>query len=156
MAVTAASFRVDFPEFKSAKLYPDSQINFWLSLAGAMLSVPRWANMLDAGTELFIAHNLSLGRRNQAESANGAPPGAQVGPLNNKSVDKASAGYDVSAGVNPDDGHWNLTNYGTRFIWLLRMVGAGPVQVGAAGCGPDGSINGAWPGPWPYNFPNQN
>jgi hypothetical protein len=37
--------------------------------------------------------------------------------------------YDTTAGIVPEAGHWNLTTYGMRFIQLVLMFGAGPIQV---------------------------
>ncbi len=148
MTVTAASFVVDFPEFADATLYPVGQINFWLTAASLLLPVARWTTLLDLGTELYVAHNLVIERKAQAEAANGAPPGVSTGPIANKSVDKASVGYDTTTASVEDAGHWNLTTFGTRFISLARMVGAGPIQVGLPGCLDPLSSSNAWPGPF--------
>lgn len=154
MTVTAAQLRTDFPEFADTTLYPDSGINFWLNIAGNMLNASRFGNLLDVGTELFTAHNIVLERQAQAAALNGAPPGIQQGPISSKGVDKVSISYDTQAAIELEAGHWNLTVYGTRFIKLARMFGAGPVQIGAGcGGGPLDSVN-AWAGPWPWNFPN--
>jgi hypothetical protein len=145
MTVSVAQFRADFPEFGSTDIFPASQVTFWLNLASLLINPNRWGKVLDAGTELFVAHNLAIEARAQAEAAGGGIPGGQVGPMNSKSVDKVSIGYDTSAGIEAGAGHWNLTTYGTRFIRLAKMFGAGPVQIGV-GVVPNG--NGlAWPGP---------
>jgi hypothetical protein len=68
-----------------------------------------------------------------------------TGVINSKSVDKVSIGYDTAGGIEAGAGHWNLTIYGTRLIKLIKMVGAGPVQVGI-GCTPMYSGS-AWSGP---------
>ena len=150
--MTAASFRSNYPEFGSLSAYPASAVTYWLTLAGKLLNAPRWQDLIDVGTELFVAHNLALEAKAQAEAQNGSPPGGQVGPISNKSVDKVSVAYDVAVGVDADSSHWNLTIYGTRFINLAKMMGAGPVQVGI-GCTPFGAGS-AWSGPPWYNFPN--
>ena len=61
-------------------------------------------------------------------------PGIQTGAISKKAVDKVSMGYDAQAGLELDGGHWNLTEYGTRFLNLARMAGMGGVQV-TGGCG---------------------
>lgn len=148
MTITVAQFREDFPEFTDATVYPDSAFTLWYGVAVKMLNADRWGNMLDIGTELYAAHQLALEARAFAEASAGGIPGAQVGPLNSKSVDKVSMGYDTSAGIEADAGHWNLTIYGTRFIRLAKMMGMGPVQIGVG----DGSLDplsalNAWSGP---------
>lgn len=151
MTVTVAQFRQDFPEFASTVDYADAQITFYLNLAIAMLNASRWSTVLDFGTELFIAHNLSLERRAQKDGAVGGIPGATVGALNSKSVDKASAGYDMTSSLELDAGHWNLSTYGKRFIHMARLIGAGPVQVGVpVGCVDPLSSANAWIGPYPF------
>lgn len=147
MAIDAAQFRIDYPEFADTTLYPDSGVNYWLTTAALLLPAARWLTVLDLGTELFTAHNLVLERKAQAEAVNGIPPGVTTGPVSSKSVDKVSVSYDTGSAVVLDAGHWNNTVYGTRFIQLARMFGAGPVQVGVTpGCEPP--FNGPpWFGP---------
>lgn len=154
MTVTVSSFRQHYTEFASGIVYPTTDIQYYLTLAGTVLNASRWASLLDLGTELYIAHNIALEARARKEAANGAPPGGTVGPINNKSVDKVSVGYDTSAGTVEGAGHWNLTIYGTRFIKLARVAGAGPVQT-SAGCVPALS-GGAWAGPWTSYIPSMN
>lgn len=157
MTVTFAQFITDFPEFNPA--VTQGAFNVWYDIAGLLLNPIRWPNtpsattglsMLDRGAELFVAHNLALEQRAQAEASNGVPPGGTQGPLSAKSVGPVSVSYDTASGIEVDAGHWNLTIYGTRFIRLLRTVCAGPVQVGI-GADPSCGLNGpAWPGPYPY------
>lgn len=145
MTISPQQFRVDYNEFNSSVTYPNSALSFWLDIAYRQLNADRWGTSIDIGAELFVAHHLSIEARAQAESQAGGIPGGQVGPINSKSVDKVSIGYDTGAGIQPDAGHWNLTVYGTRFIRMARMMGAGPLFIGV-GAVPAG--NGlAWPGP---------
>lgn len=157
-SVTVASFRAHFSEFAHPISYTESAILYWLRLAGKMLNVSRWDDLLEIGTELFVAHNLTLERKAEDESKNNAPPGMTTGLVNNTSVDKVSVGYDSASAAELDAGHWNLTIYGTRFVRLARMIGAGPIQVGAAfggiGIGAFTNAADAWPGPWFANEPN--
>lgn len=163
--ITPSTFRRDFTEFASKDDYLDPDITFNLRVAMVLLNQARWGGPAtttnvadltewDLGAELFIAHHLALGRLDKAAAANGAPPGQYTGAVTGKSVDKASVNYDVSVTLDEDAGHWNLTTYGKRFIRLCRMVGAGPVQVGANPCASPLSAQFAWAGPWTANFPN--
>lgn len=129
MSVSASSFRADFPEFASTATYPDSTVNFWLGLAGKLLSVDRWGDLLDYGTQLFVAHNITLAARDQKAASAGAAPGTGTGVTASKTVDKVSVSYDTALGGVEGAGNWNLTTYGTRYIQLARMVGAGGVQL---------------------------
>jgi len=124
-----ATFRQDFSEFSSAVNFPNADVTFWLTLGQKLLNECRWADLLDTGLELFIAHNLALERGAKKSAANGAVPGMSTGPVAAKAVDKVSVNYDTTAAMEADAGHWNLTIYGTRFIQLARMVGAGGLQL---------------------------
>lgn len=145
MTISVAQFRVDYPEFASSVVYSNSQVQFWLNFAYKFINTARWGSSTDMGAELFAAHNLTLEARAQAEAAAGGIPGQQVGPLTAKSVDKISASYDTGAGTELGAGHWNLSIYGTRYVKLARMMGAGPLQIGMGYVDP---LNGpAWSGP---------
>lgn len=154
---TPAEFRVNFPEFASTTVYPDSQLTFWFAVAELLLSVTRWGDALRSlGMQLFVAHNMVLEQQAQQQAAKGNLPGWQTGAVNSKQVDKVHIGYESSGAMLPDAGHWNLTTYGTRYLYLVNMIGAGPVQIGAGPlCTPAG-FGEAWSGPWPWNFPNMN
>lgn len=121
--IDAAKFRTDFPEFADTAKYPDSMVNFWLNLAGVMLNAARWADLLDFGTELFVAHQLVLASRNLKTA------GGSVAPVSSKSVDKVTVSYDTSAVKLDNAGHWAATNYGQQFWQLAMMAGAGGVLV---------------------------
>jgi hypothetical protein len=151
---TYQQFVTDFSEFSDPTKYPASGFYYWYNVAVLLFNQSRWYDLLTTGMELFIAHNLALEVRAQADAANGAPPGMITGVINSKSVDKVSIGYDAAGGIEAGAGHWNLTIYGTRLVRLMIMFGAGPVQIGMGYAPP---LNGpAWPGPWTGTFPNMN
>lgn len=153
-ALTPTVFRDTFPEFADATKYPDAQIQFYIDLSALLLSEARWARLWNWGRALFVAHFMALYNIAMGQAAAGGTPGQQVGILNNKSVDKVSAGYDINAAILPEAGHWNLTIWGTQYLQLVRLVGMGPIQTGV-GFTPVGQGFGpAWSGPWAFNFPN--
>lgn len=155
--LTTDQFRQDLPEFADKIRFPDTMLTFWLNFALlAVANSRRWGSLLNMGQEMFIAHNVTLERRAMDEAARGLAPGMSPGIVNNKSVDKVSVGYDTQGGAELNAGHWNLTIYGTRYVRMARQVGMGPVQVGTGCGGSPLSGSQAWPGPWPWNFPNQN
>lgn len=153
MTVTNASFRQDFPAFANTTSYPDGMVTFWLTFATNLLTpaADRWGAMFDQGVELVMAHNLTIEYRSNTLASVGAPPGEATGMTNNKSVDKVSTGFDTASVAEEGGGHWNLTNYGSRFLRLARMIGAGPIQLGYGDTGNYSAASGAWPGPyWPF------
>lgn len=132
MTVTAVTFRVDFPEFGTTPgsgAYTDARINFWLSIGTLLLNSTRWGDLLDHGMELFIAHHLTMDATNQKAAATGGNIGQTSGPLASKAVDKVSASYTTGEVTLETAGHWNLTTYGLQFYALLRIVGAGGIQL---------------------------
>ncbi len=129
MTVTVDSFRVDFPEFADTTAYPNGGVQYWLTLAGLLLNAQRFGTVLDTATELFVAHNLVLERQAQKAAAAGGAPGINTGPVSSKTVGPVTQAYDTQAGIEEDAGHWNLTTFGTRFMSLVKMFGAGPIQV---------------------------
>ena len=128
--ITVQQFRADFPEFVSTTMYPNSGIQFWLNFAYKMINAERFGDQLDVGAELFTAHFIVLEANAALTSVNGGIPGQSGGVLASKSVDKVSVSYDTGAGTEQGAGHWNLTNYGTRFKWMINMFGAGGLQLG--------------------------
>lgn len=140
--ITAATFRVDYPEFVNITTYPDQAVNFWIAAAVIMLPVQTFGagsvaaaspptTMMDLLAELFVAHNITLEMRSaKASSAGGDPGQANKGPVSSESVGGVSRSYDTSAGLNLDAGPWNLTTYGTRFLFMARNVAKGPLQIG--------------------------
>lgn len=129
MTLTAAAFRVVYPEFSSTVTYTDATIDRLIALAVKLLPETRWKDLLDDGIGLYVAHYLSLSARAARLASSSAIPGAVVGVLSAKAVDKVSASYDVSATTLEGAGHWNGTSYGVQFWQLAMMVGAGPVQL---------------------------
>lgn len=124
-----ATFRQSFPEFADATRYPDSLVTFWLDVVTRMLNPDRWADMLDIGLSLALAHHLVLAVRDQNTAQAGKVPGTVLGMQTSKSVDTVSVSYDVSAVTNEGGGFWNMTSYGVRFLGMARLFGAGGVQL---------------------------
>ncbi len=147
MAVDSVSFRVSYPEFSDSK-FPTPVIDYWLGIAYQMLPASRWGAQLDLAVSLYTAHNVALESKAVLESANGIP-GMASGPKTSKSVDKVSVSYDVALASEQGAGHWNLTIYGTRLYRLIKLFGAGPLQIGTSY-----SNSGAWSGPDVMPSPN--
>lgn len=151
----AATFRADFPEFADLAKFPDGSVNFWLTLAGKLLRPDRWADVLDQGLELFVAHNLALAAFANPSKV-GAIGGVFSGMVSAKTVDKLSVTYDTTVGLDPKAGVWNLTTYGRLFYTLMQMAGMGGTQLGgppALQVFPIGGVFGGPLGPgWPYAY----
>jgi len=159
VAPTTAEFLLDFPEFTgnltdpNAVQFSPSALTYWLTVATYLLNQARWGKMYYTACELFMAHNLAL----EAWAAQGSPgqviPGIAKGSIAGKSAGDVSLTYNNAATLELDAGQWNYTTYGQRFIHLVRLFGAGPIQITGGGCYSPYNT-GAWAGPWCFNVPN--
>lgn len=162
--ITPASFRIDFTEFTSTVTYTNSSISYWLNLGNLIINSSLLggspstvsnppATLYDIALELFTAHNLVLEQPAQLTAENNGVPGQTTGPISSKRVGPVSVSYDVAAGVDPEDGQYNLTIYGTRFINLYKLAGAPGIVAngngGNANFGPFPvfGVGQAWSGP---------
>jgi len=162
--ILPAQFVLDFPEFGNSTLFPVSQITFWATIAAYLLNPCRWdPALINLGMELFIAHNVALEAFAMSAADAGGIPGISRGVVASEAGKSLSVGYDTALAGEEGAGNFNLTIYGTRFWNLMRMMGAGPIQVGISGpclaanqlflmecvailCG-NGYAIGAWAGP---------
>lgn len=131
--------------FADAQKYPDAQVLFYITFAYTMMNAARWGSLLDYGATLFTAHWLALAALAASGGTNGVP-GTAVGIVTGGTVDKVSYTKDVEALMDKNAGHWNMTIYGLQYWDLVKMVGAGPIQIGIGPDVPFGWYNGAWPG----------
>jgi hypothetical protein len=124
--LTVEQFRAQFIAFADPVKYPDSQIAFWINqvLLNHPLDEVRWGQFYQLGLRLWVAHHLAL---QGAMNVSGSP----LGPLiaTSKSVNGVSVGYSSNLGLIEGGGPFNLTVYGTQFLWYARLVGAGPIQI---------------------------
>jgi hypothetical protein len=125
----AATFRQTFPEFADTVEYPGAQIAFWIATGSKFLNAERFADIYDFALQLYTAHHLTIAKRNQLSAQAGGAPGTLNGPVASKTVDKVSVSYDTSAVTLADAGFWNATGYGVQFFQLVRMFGAGGIQL---------------------------
>lgn len=130
--VTPSQFTTDFPAFADATKYSPAMITLWATAADLLLDPTRWGDLYTLGEELFIAHNLILDGMAGAEAARGGLVGFAKGPVASEGGDKVSISYAVTAAMEEGAGHWNMTTFGMRYWDLMRMAGAGTVQVGPA------------------------
>lgn len=149
--LTPAGLRAKFPGFADSTKFPDAQMSFYVTMAYKLLSPDRWGSMLDEGAALFTAHFVALDRLALTAGVDGIP-GAAVGVLSGGGVDKVNYTRDVASVMEDNAGHWGMTTYGLQYLRFARMMGMGPVQVGATtdyGFPQSAYLyGGAWPGPF--------
>lgn len=127
--VSIAEFREAFPTF-TAERFPDSAVQFRLDLAESFIDAKLigdetvWSHMV----KLYVAHYLAVAG-SAASGGVGTDTGAGMGVVASKSVDGASISYDVSSTAIADAGLWNATIFGRELLSLLRLFGAGAIQL---------------------------
>ncbi len=122
-------FRTEFPEFADTTVYPTPMITFWAVLAEKQVLECVWGDVRPTGVKLYVAHEITLAAQNAKLAANGGMPGTSSGIANTKTVGSVTVGYDSQSNSEKDAGYWNLTNYGKQFIRLVRIFGAGAIQL---------------------------
>ncbi len=122
-------FRLDFPEFISTTKYPDSQLDFWAGVAELLVRECVWKRMYTQAIKLYVAHEITLAAQNEATASTGGVPGTFAGIANNKTVGSVTVGYDSASTSEKDAGWWNLTTYGKQFYRLMKIFGAGCIQL---------------------------
>lgn len=117
--------------------------------------------LADFATEMWVAHQIVLEKQAIGQAATGGNPGTAIGIISSKSVNGVSVGFDVGAiaggNMQANAGYYNQTIYGMRFYRLMKLRGAGPIQLGIGRAPPFlffnswgllGCSNG-WAGPYP-------
>ena len=121
------AFRTTFPEL-DAESFPDAAVLVRLKIAEKFFSEDLWPDetIRDHCIGLYAAHFLVA----HGSRAAGGEGGAGVtGVVASKSVDGASISYDVGSTVEQGAGFWNATTYGRELYQILRVFGAGAVQL---------------------------
>jgi hypothetical protein len=125
--LTLDEFRSAYPGF-TAETFPDSAVSARLTIAAKLLSPQVWP---DEGLRkhvqgLYTAHYLTA---QGSAAAGGSGGGAASGIVASKSVDGASVSYDTGTASETGAGFWNLTPYGRELWKLMRVFGAGAIQL---------------------------
>lgn len=148
MTVTASSFRVSLPEFADTVRFPDALISRWIIIAGKFHNPDRWGDLLDHGVELYTAHRVVLSAMSTEQVAGGGMPGVGMGVVASQGASKVNVSFDTGATNEEGAGHWNMTTYGMQWRELLRLMGAGPLEIDAGSAGTESAS--AWTGPFAY------
>lgn len=127
MDITA--FRSEFPEFTDVTVYPDAQLTFWATIAEQQVVLNVWNDLYTFGVKLYVAHEITLAALNAKAAAVGGTPGQSGGIASSKAVGAVNVTYDPNTTTEKDAGWWNLTLYGKQFFRLVKIFGAGCVQL---------------------------
>ena len=127
--MTPASFRASFPEFASTSDYPDSLVNFWLTLSVELVSTDRFGASYEHALGLLTAHNLVMARGNVLASTGSGVPGGASGAVASKAVGSVSVSYDNTGSSVAGAGQYGQTTYGRQYMQLVRLFGQGCYQI---------------------------
>ena len=119
MAVTAASFKVVYPEFASET---DVRIDLFLGKAALLVNETKWGSLYDEGIETLTAHKLA-----RANEAAGSDNGKGKGQLVSKDIkDHVSLTYakedQGSSSKSSSESEYSTTIYGKQYLALFRRV----------------------------------
>lgn len=121
------AFRKAHPEL-DATAYPDAVVLIRLKIAEKFFSADLWPDetIRDHCIGLYVAHFLVAYGSRAEEGECGA---GVSGLVTSKSVDGVSVSYDTGTVAEQGAGFWNATTYGRELYQLLRVFGAGAVQL---------------------------
>lgn len=120
-----SEFRSRFPTFSPDK-YPDSAVSIRLKLAAQFFEGWQDEEVREHAMCLYVAHYLTAHGSTAAGGSGGA---GSLGIVSGKSVDGASVSYDTGTASEQGAGFWNLTSYGRELYQLMRVFGAGAIQI---------------------------
>ena len=101
----------------------------WYGLAEVQVRQCVWKSQTNLGRSLYVAHEITISAQNKKSAMVGGTPGTSGGIANTKTVGGVSVGYDAATTTEKDAGWWNRTTYGQQFIRLVRIYGAGAIQL---------------------------
>lgn len=128
LTLSVDQFRADFPVFADDSKFTDESLTFWINIASLQVNQRRFGDLFVYAQELFVAHQAMLeAQALLSMRRNGLAIG--TGPSSSRSVNGVSVSYDFALGAEQNAGYYNLTIYGQRFYALMRMAGAGPIQL---------------------------
>ena len=118
--LTVNEFRMRNPSFVDEK-FTEEQVRLRLTLADRFLSESIWSDVVirDHAIELYAAHFLTMSEREASDA----------GLVSSMSADGVSVSYDTTTAAEASAGMWNETVYGRELWSLMRVFGAGAVQL---------------------------
>ncbi len=125
-----ANFRIRFPEFSNATVYPDARIQLFLDDAEELYMGPddgRWGAKYDTAKEYLTAHLLAIGTKQAVGDDN-----ARSGPISSNTADGITVTRAVVARNRSDqDSFYMSTSYGLQFLNIRNMCFAGVLTANA-------------------------
>jgi hypothetical protein len=117
MAVTAASFKANWPAFAAV---PDLDVERAIGRVERRTNRAAWAGKADDGVELLVAHMLTV----EANIAAAGAASAVQGPITSKTAGPVRISY-ASTGaeeVSFSDGWFSASAYGRQYVELRSTI----------------------------------
>ena len=119
MSITAAEFKIRFPEFVSET---DERIELFIADSELILNESYWGIKYDIGLCYLTAHYLVLAKKSEAGSI------TAKGAVTSRTVDGSSVSYNQVMPTDVNESYYAYTTYGQRYLALRKTLGV-PANV---------------------------
>jgi hypothetical protein len=121
MALTAADFKIRYPEFDSVE---DTRIDLYISDADTELSESCFGDLYERAVFALAAHFLALDIARQDSGS-----GGMTAPLQSRSIGDVSWSHAIASVDSAGDQYLGSTQYGQEFMRLSDLSSPGAVVV---------------------------
>ncbi len=113
MSITAAEFKIRFPEFVGET---DARVNVFIADAVLVVNESQFGTKYDLGLYYLTAHYLYMANK----SADGST--TVGGPIASRAVDGTSVSYQTVGTDNEWKNYLLTTTYGQRYLAIIRTL----------------------------------
>ena len=114
MSITAADFKIRFPEFDAEV---DARIELFIADSVIIINEVYWDTKYSLGLYYLTAHYIALANKSAAGSSQ------SVGAIASKAVEGVSVSYAKHIPDNQSDAYYASTSYGQRYLALRKTLG---------------------------------
>lgn len=134
-ASTRKKLRIIYPVFASKSLFPDDEVDVFISLAAEELEETVWKTRFERGVMALAAHMMEIARQQKALAAaieEGGGGALAVGPIQSIKTGDLQTSYGSLGTALAEDDLKSLmtTPYGLEYIRLCGQVVSTPLSVG--------------------------
>lgn len=119
--LTLSDFRLLFPAFSSTA---DATVIAHIELSAPYFDAIRWGQMLKEGMGNYVAHSLAMSTSLSKPSSTGMADNTLSQKVGEVQVQNSDSMLQMQA-KNP----FMRTTYGQRYMYLLKIVGAGMIAI---------------------------
>lgn len=119
--LTLSDFRLLFPAFASVD---EATVNAQIALSAPYFDAIRWGQMLKEGMGNYVAHSLAMNALLTKPNSTGMADNTLSQKVGEVQVQNSDSMLQMQA-KNP----FMRTTYGQRYMYLLKIVGAGMIAI---------------------------